>query len=240
MTKFFLPLFLVFMALHSTAQNKPFHFYTEEEQLKKDNDNIIAEIEKTIKDKDPSFSFNGTTTIVENNSPYGYYLPSTNNIYLPMWSTMAQEFKDLGTNTIGSKEDGEEMSRHLYYGFFLPHEIAHSFQFNAKVRYDNEYDNEQDASNFALLYWRKKGMHKELQQCYILAKKIIANLKNPIPPGEDVKQYFTTHYYDFQKDPTKYPYIIGYQIVQAFEDESLPDFDTYIQQRLADKKVNSN
>ncbi|MDQ8013186.1 MAG: hypothetical protein REI96_12100 [Flavobacterium nitrogenifigens] len=48
---------------------------------------------------------------------------------------------------------------------------------------------------------------------------------NPIPEKEYSKQYFTTHYQEFAKDPNKKGYIIFHQIITAFEDKTLADFD---------------
>lgn len=228
MKKIYLTISLIFFCRLSFAQNNSFSIYNDSLKLKKDNDAIIADFESSVKKIDSPFSFKGLKTVVENNSSTGYYAPKANVISLPWWETMPQIFKDFGTNVTGSKEKGEQLSKLYYYGFFLPHEIGHGLQFITGKRLDNDYDNEYEANVIALLYWREKGKKKELKQCYKIAKQVLQNLPNPIPKGEDPKTYFTKHYEVFAQDPNKYGYIMFYQIVTAFEDKSLPNFDTYV------------
>ncbi len=235
MTKPFILIGLIFLCELSSAQNKPFNFYTDSLKLKNDNNAIIADFENMIKKIDNKFEFKGMKTIIINNAPTGYYLPTTNNIYLPMWQTMPQMFKDFGTSVTGSKEKGEELSRLFFYGFFLPHEIGHGLQHNAKKLHNNEYDNEYEANVIAVLYWRKQGKKTELTSCYKIAKLALKNLTDPIPKGEDPKSYFTNHYEEFTNDPNKYAYIMFEQVVIAYEDKTLPDFDNYIKRILSRK-----
>ncbi|RYG27965.1 MAG: hypothetical protein EOO01_40540 [Chitinophagaceae bacterium] len=230
-TLFLSVLFLATTTLAS-AQNELFQFYTDSVKLKNDNDSVIKDFEARVKAVDPSVDLKGVRTVIENGSATGYYLAKTNLIYLPSWETMPPLFKEFGTKVAGSKQRGEELARLFYYGFFLPHEVAHALQFNADKRNGNEYDNEYEANVLATLYWRMKGREKELKRCYEIARNVLTKLKNPIPAGEDPKAYFTAHYDTFVQDPEKYGYIMFYQVVKAYEDKTLPAFDQYVKKML--------
>lgn len=134
---------------------------------------------------------------------------------------------------MGGKEEGERLAALYFYGFFLPHEIGHGLQFNAKTRKNNDYDNEYDASVIALLYWKERGKKEEMIACEKIARTVLSKLKNPIPVDQDMKKYFTEHYEEMAQNADQYAYILFKQIVDIFNDKSLPDFTTHMKQYLS-------
>ncbi|RYZ80113.1 MAG: hypothetical protein EOO68_37850 [Moraxellaceae bacterium] len=128
----------------------------------------------------------------------------------------------------GSAANSKALAGMFFYGFFLPHEIGHAFQHHTNSTPANDFDAEYQASELAVTYWRSKGKQKELQQCYEMAKNVLKRLKNPIPENVDAKKYMTDHYNELLQDPYKYGYIQFSQIVKILEDQSLPDFETYV------------
>lgn len=235
MKQFFTGIALFLYMSITSAQNTYFTIYTDSLQLKKDNNTLIEDFEKRVQQINPKISFRGMETKILSGAPVGSYLAKPNKIFLPYWPTMPEMFKNFGEGLTGSKQGGDQLAGLFYYGYFLPHEIAHGLQFNAQKRHDNEYDNEYEANVLALLYWRKIGKTTELEACYKMAKAILKKMTNPIPEKEDTKEYFTAHYDEFVQDPNKYGYIMFHQIVTAFEDKSLPDFDKYIAKILQRK-----
>lgn len=210
------------------AQNHYFEIYTDSAALKNQNDELIRDIENRIKVMHPSFSFKGLTTEIPKTFMPGQYRSKTNKIYQLTWQVGGPPMESFLADVGGSAENGKALAAMFFYGFFLPHEVGHAFQYHTNKVPENDYDGEYQANELAVVYWKSKGKQKELQQCYELAKKVLQKLKNPIPENEDAKKYMTAHYNELLKDPYKYGYIQFSQIVQVLEDKSLPNFETYI------------
>jgi hypothetical protein len=136
----------------------------------------------------------------------------------------------------GSGEKGQELFGLFFNGFYLPHELGHALQKElTQYKAANSYESEYLANIISMLWWQKQGKHKELKNCYELAKKIMMQLKNPVPSGETAEQYFTEHYEEAGKNPFVYGYMQFGQFIKIYEDKNLPDFDTKIKE-LAKQK----
>jgi hypothetical protein len=233
MKKVKLLMLLTCIGLSVNAQNKYFEIYTDSAALKKQNDSLITDMERMIKVVQPSFSFKDLTTEIPKTFMPGQYRQKTNKIYHLTWDIGGPPMIGFLTKAMGSEEAGKKMAGLFFYGFFLPHEVGHAFQFHANNVPDNNYDSEYKASELAVVYWRAKGKQKELEQCYQIAKNILQMLKNPVPENSDAKQYITDHYQELLRDPVKYAYIQFSQIVNVMENKSLPDFNTYVKSYFA-------
>lgn len=126
------------------AQNKWFEIYDDAKIFQKNMEGLIHDFEKQVQFIDSSFSLIDLDVEIKNDLPYGYYSPSENKIYLPLWKTAPQWTKDLVAQILGSEAEEKKLAGLFYNGFFMPHEIAHSFQFNTNTRKDNEFDNEKN------------------------------------------------------------------------------------------------
>ncbi|WP_374166485.1 hypothetical protein [Arcticibacter sp. MXS-1] len=225
---------LVFLCNYSSAQNKWFEVYTDSTLIIKDGNRLtedlqkkISKIDKKVDLKDPRSKYN----------LWGpYYSPEQNTVNLSIWNLSPQWYKDFFIDIASGIEQGEKMFGLFFNGFYVPHELGHALQFAVENRAENEYDNEYTANIIGMLYWRKIGKEKELTECYEYAKKALLKMKNPIPENEDVKKYFTEHYSEFGQDPYKYGFIQFSQFVKVYEDNSLPDFDTYIKKFISKQK----
>ena len=235
MTRKLYVLLVLFLGVFSNAQNRYFEIYTDSTTLKTHNDALIADFEEKIKSVDPKLSLNGLKTIVPKTFMPGQYKSKNNCIYHVTWSTAQPLMGPALAKITGSDLEGSQLAGLFFYGFFLPHEIGHAFHQNCGKVPENNYDSEYESNVIAFLYWRKMGKEQELQQCYTMAKKALANLKDPIPENVDRKKYFTENYSAFLSQPEKYGYIQFSQIVEIFEDKTLPDFDTYIK-KLSTRK----
>lgn len=232
MNKIFLFFYFLILSNLLSAQNKVFEVYTDSAQLIKDNDALITDIENRVKTLDPTFSFKGLRTVTDN-SPGGYFLGKQNIIHHATWDIEEKFIGQLAANITGGPEKGKEFVGLFVHGFFLAHEIGHALQYHTgNWNEENFYENEYQASEIALLYWKEKGKTKELNECYELAKLAVSKLENPFPENVDQEKYFTEHYNEFFQNPKKYAYVMFSQIVKVFEDKSLTDFDTYIKTRL--------
>ena len=223
------------IGIGATAQNQYFEIYTDATALKNQNDALIRDMETRIKLTAPSFSFNGLTTEIPKTFMPGQYRSKTNKIYLLPWEIGGPPMVGFLTDVGGSTDKGNTLAGLFFYGFFLPHEVGHALQHHTNKDPESNYDGEYEANELAVAYWRSKGKQKELQQCYEMAKNVLAKVKNPVPENADMKKYITEHYNELLQDPYKYAYIQFSQIVTILEDQSLPDFDTYIK-RYFEKK----
>lgn len=231
---------MILISYSALSQNKWFEMYENAEIFRQDITDLIEDFEKQIKKIDSSLTLGDLDVVTQDSLAYGYYMPSENRIYFPMWPTAPQWAKNLFIQILGNEADETKLAELFFNGFYGPHEVAHSFQFENNLRQDNQYDNERMANEIALLYWRKKGYKKELEECHRMAKKMVGNLENPYPPNVDQKKYFTENYAAFIEDLPKYIYVQFDQLVEVFEDKTLPDFDTYIRQLLETSKKESN
>lgn len=228
-------LLLFCFCITAKAQNKYFEIYTDSIALKNQNNELIHDIEAKIKRIEPAFSFKRLTTEIPTTFMYGQYRTKTNKIYLQPWQIGGPPMESFLTEISGSLEKGNSLAALFFYGYFLPHEVGHAFQYHAKNLPKNAYDEEYQANEFAVLYWRSVGRQKELKQCYEMAKLVLTKLKNPIPENVEPKKYMTEHYEELVKDPYKYGYIQFSQIVKVMEDKSLPNFDSYVKEKLTKK-----
>ena len=133
--------------------------------------------------------------------------------------------------------------KHLAYffnGFYLPHELAHALQATTEFIIEGSYENEYFANTVAILWWRKHGREKELEQCYKSAKAIFAKLPNPIPAGITIENYFRDNCDKAGQNPFVYGFMQFKQFVLIYEDKKLLDFDTFIKEYFIISKKNSN
>lgn len=223
---------IFWMFTSAKAQNSYFEIYTDSAALKNQNDEMISDIEASIKLLEPSFSFKGLTTEIPKTFMHGQYRSKTNKIYQLTWQIGGPPMEKFLADVSGSADDGKVLAGMFFYGFFLPHEIGHAFQHHTGTAPENNYNGEYKANEFAVAYWKSRGKKKELAKCLKLAKAVLAKLKNPIPGGVDKEKYLTEHYNELLQDPYKYGYIQFSQIVNILENKSLPDFNTYVKEHF--------
>lgn len=230
-TRFYLNTVLLFFLWNPlSAQNPFFEVFTDSTALKEKSIELIEDFQGMLNKMDAEFDLKKPKVAYGAWGPF--YLQQQNTIYLPVWSISPREFQDFCVDVAANEAEGEKMFGLFFNGFYVAHEVAHAFQYAANKLPENEYDKEYIANMIAVLYWKAKGKQKELDACYRYGQKAMAKLKNPIPEGEDVKEYFTEHYWEMAQDPYKYGYIQFSQFIEVYENELLPDFKTYVTQIL--------
>lgn len=212
------------------AQNRFFEMFNDSTAIKKKSIELIADFQRMIDKQDQTIALKNPQVAYGAWGPF--YLQQQNTIYLPVWSISPREFQGFCVDVAGNEAEGEKVFGLFFNGFYVAHEVAHAFQYAANKLPGNEYDKEYIANVVAMLYWKAKGKQKELDACYRYALKGMAKLKNPIPEGEEVKEYFTEHYWEMAQDPYKYGYIQFSQFIEVYENELLPDFKSYVTQIL--------
>ncbi|TDB66882.1 hypothetical protein [Arundinibacter roseus] len=231
-----LAFFLLFLTASCTVTRAQewFHAFPDTASLLRAGAELGKDFEKEVKAIDQTVAF--VVPKVKFDAMGPYYLPQENTVFLPQWQLAPEFFKEFCAELAGGAAEGEKIFGLFFNGFYVPHELGHALQFAANNRADNEYDNEYVANCLGLLYWRKKGKSKELEECYNFCKQALTKIKNPIPPNEDVKAYFTLHYEEFGQDPYKYSYIQLSQFMMAYEDTRQTNFEEYVGNVILKKK----
>lgn len=232
MIKKFRLLLLAFLctSLSARSQEHWFHVYQDSTQLVKDASAILSRIDASIQQMDTTIRLQ-PNQVIKNTTPYLIYIDlQKRTVNLPMWSEVIPPQKEFFVDVAGDATAAEEVFGLFFNGFYLVHEYGHAFGENRGRKNDNAYDDEYDANQFAIAYWKYIHREKELERCYQWAKKMLLKLKNPVPAGEDRKRYLTAHYDELSADPYQYGYIQFTQFVEIYENEQTPGFLTLIQQ----------
>lgn len=229
--KIILTVFLLAATLGSYSQKTLFYVYDDSAKLVLDGNDLVADF--TTKVNSIKHVIDSQPLAILNTRPFLiFYSPKANKVNLPIWHQVIPEQKKFFTELSGDEKAGEKMFGHFFNGFYLPHELGHALQHAAKKTEPNLYQNEYVANTIAILYWRKMGRTEELNQCYQYAKKIVKQLADPVPQGEDAVKYFNEHYAELGADPYKYGYFQFAQFVRIYEDKSLKNFDDFIRDFL--------
>lgn len=214
------------------SQNKFFQVYTDSISLVKDANFIVNDFTEKVNAISPVF--NTKPTAILNTKPFLIsYSPGSNQVNLPIWDQVIAPQKQFFYELGGNQQKGKELFGLFFNGFFLPHEMGHTLQKSADKRESDLYQNEYFANIVAILYWRKENRTAELRKCYQYAKKMVKQLPNPVPNGEDPIKYFNEHYSELGADPYKYGYYQFAQFTKIYEDKTLKIFDTFIREYLS-------
>lgn len=228
--------FFIYLALScinwSQAQQQWFTTYTDANALLQEANTLSNQFKKEVAQYKSTPEF--TTTTLLNTTPYLiYYDGEKNTVNIPLWSEVLPELKAFTTAVTGSEAEGERMFGLFFNGFYLIHEYGHAFQYTYdKANSELGYANEKLANQIAFLYWKKIGKQKELDECYALAKKMFAQLKNPVPEGKTTESYFTENYIMATQDPFVYAYMQFGQFIEIYEDSQLPEFDSFMKEKF--------
>lgn len=222
-------LMLVCLCELSFAQtNKWFSVYNDSTTLVTDANHLIQQIGTRIH-KINSNSDVGKNVAIKNTKPSLIFINYNNKtVNLPFWQEVIAPQKKFFTEVAGGENEGKEVFGLFFNGFYLAHELGHSFFANADKKFDNSYDSEYEANLFAILYWKTAGEGSNLKRCYEYAQKMLKTLKNPVPENENYKKYITENYGKLASNPYKYGYIQFSQFVEIYENKNLTSFDTYV------------
>jgi hypothetical protein len=225
-TKFLLS--LLFIVQITTAQKKWFTTYSDSIKLVKDAQIITKSFTNDIKKNKPDLTFNIKTVL--HTTPYLiYFYKDAANI--PLWQQVIPEQKKFFAEIAGNEEEGKRFFGLFFNGFYLPHELGHAYEFVLKGETIGSYEGEYFANTVAMLWWKKHHRTKELKQCYEAAKKMWAKLPNPVPAGTTIEAYFSKNYEEASANPYIYGYMQFKQFIEIYEDQNLPDFDTFIKKQ---------
>lgn len=232
MKKILMLIGLIFICNFSFTQNKWFSLYSDSTALVKDANELVRQFNVDIREIDSKLEFN--LKAIKNTTPYLIFV-NAGTINLPFWDEVIPQQKAFFTEVSGGENEGQKVFGLFFNGFFLVHEMGHTLTAAIGKAYSNRLDNEYDANTLAILYWRKIGQDKKLEECYNYAKQILKILKNPVPVDQDTKTYLTEHYDELSADPYKYGFIQFSQFIGIYENKDLPDFDAFVKSKMNQK-----
>lgn len=219
------------------SQTPFFKVYTDSAQLVNDGKLITTDFMQRVKKVDPSLQIQPTAIL--HTTPYLiYWDDSLQTANLPIWQQVIPEQQQFFISLNGGNEaEGLRMFGLFFNGFYLPHELSHAIEWNYVVHTHQRksqglYMSEYFANTLAILYWREKGRTAELGACYRFAKKMVAQLPNPVPAGEDKIVYFNNNYGKLSSNPYAYGYYQFSQFVEIYEKKDLPGFDRFLEDYL--------
>ena len=217
----------------ASAQPQWFKLYEDSTTLVNDGKAITAAFTKDILQLKPGISFSVNTKL--NTTPYLIFYWGENGertANLPKWDQVIEPQKQFFYQVAGSEAAGKDMFRLFFNGFYLPHELGHALEHIHKGTLKGSYQEEYFANIVGMLLCKKQGKTKELKECYEFAKKVWAKLPNPIPSGNTMEEFFTANYQKATEDPFVYGYMQFKQFILVYEDDTLPDFDSFIKSYL--------
>ena len=217
---------LCFITSLSIAQNQWFQTYTDSIALANDANLISDAFLADVKNIKPDIQLSGKSIV--DTSPYLIYYGQDKKVHLSFWEEVMPQLKGFLTEISGSEAEGKRIFGLFFNGFYLPHELGHGLQHNVDGTIEQSYKAEYFANTIAVLWWRKQGKLNELKDCYDFAKSVEFKFPNPVPEGQTIEEFFTKNYNEASQNPYTYGYMQFQQLIQIYEDNTLPDFDAYV------------
>lgn len=211
------PLIILFFTQIS-AQQKLFTTFSDSIQLKKEAEIVVQQFSADIERIYPKTKV--LVPVKIDTTPYLIFI-NKDGIHLPFWEQVIPEQKTFFYDLAGGEKQGKELFGLLFNGFYVIHEMGHSMESAHQIKFKNSYDSEYFANQVAILWWRENGKAKELKQIYEQLNLIIPKLKNPVPEGQTIEQYFTENYEKAGANPYVYGYMQFKQFKEIYEDKKL-------------------
>ncbi|WP_422080982.1 hypothetical protein [Ulvibacterium sp.] len=211
------------------AQEKWFVRFTDSISLVNNANKIATIFVDDIKKIKPDIKFD-IKAIMNTTPSLIFYNENTKTVNLPLWEQLKPEQKNFFYEVAGNEESGKTAFGLFFNGFYLSHELGHTFQHQVQGSLPQSYDSEYFANTIAILWWRKRMKEVELKQCYEYAKKMWSQLPNPVPKEMSIQKFFTENFEVGSQSPYSYGYMQFHQFIQIYEDKTLTDFDTFIKQ----------
>jgi len=226
---------LNFAGCSQHEKNSPAFAFNSDDEVYKVTRGIADDFVQTVNKRYPGFEFSPKVVITPTPS-LAFYDARNDAITFTWWGQLPPEGKGFFLSLTDSdpftieKEFGM-----LFNWFYVPHELAHALQAKTgrTVNYKPYFDfwqSEMEANEMAFAYFRSKGNHKELEELYLYAKKILSVLPDPVPAGYDPIVVFNENYPSEQHplNPSVYGYFQMMQKVLIFENPDQPSFEEYL------------
>lgn len=150
----------LFIFVQTNAQSKWFSTYSDSTALITDANKVIQQMADRIIKTNSNINLHQNTA-VKNTKPYLIFI-NNNKVNLPFWPEVIVPQKNFFATVAGGEDEGKKVFGLFFNGFYLAHELGHSFFTNAGKKFDNAYDSEYGTNTLAILYWRATGENENL------------------------------------------------------------------------------
>ena len=123
-------------------------------------------------------------------------------VVVPIWEELDADTKALLETWVeGTDFTAEQFFRENFNWFLIPHELGHFMQTITGTE-SNYWDDEIEANQIAIAYWKYKGETERLNKFIAVTQQVLTKMDAP----EDLsKEYFNSNYDDIT-DPQTYGY----------------------------------
>ena len=122
------------------------------------------------------------------------------------WDKLPEDTREFfGDFFEGDLEKGEYFYRSYFMKFNPVHEVSHSLR--AVYGVDATlYDEEQSVNDITVAYWREIGEEEFIDSLEVILLECLRGMKNPVPEGENPRDFFNENYHNLGDDPGLYGY----------------------------------
>jgi hypothetical protein len=177
---------------------------------------------------------------IERGALFAYYESAPNVVHMLRWETASMEARaTFNLMAIHCKDgiSGRELFRETYYRIFLVHELAHWLRPQLRAGNLDHYSEELEANRIAVAFWSRNPADRAwLGKMIERYRRVLTQLPNPVPKGEDRREYFNRHRDKWVRDGAlQYgSYQLG-MIVEAWDEPERPQLGEIVR-RLREGK----
>lgn len=130
------------------------------------------------------------------------------DLYYTSWEDIPYEFQAFFIEILGGSHARAKDFYQLYFNWFnVAHEMAHILKLKygtSKYLSGDFWQEEQDANDFAVIYWRHQRQQRRLQLLSEMLKEALSVLPHPVPADASPQTFFNENYAELGKQPAKY------------------------------------
>lgn len=119
------------------------------------------------------------------------------HLHFSRWDDLPEETQKEFTAFMGSDpQRGRALFELFFYWYNIPHEVTHVLRrvyTTEESLWEQIWDEETAASQFAVAYWRAKGQARRLLELETMLRSALLRIPDPVPANEDRASYLNRH-----------------------------------------------
>lgn len=166
--------------------------------------------------------------VVDSSPQLSYFVAQENAVHTSMWRAVPPEWQLTFSRWASLAEDGitgEQLFSAMFGRFFFVHEMAHwaQSQYGPTLTSPNVnvYEYELEANRLSVAYWRAQDP-AFLATLVREFRTIERKLPDPMPRGQDRKQYFTKNHRNLAENPDAYGWFQFDTALLAYDESPSP------------------
>ena len=235
-------LLLVFGIAATVGRSRPAS--AQRDLLLEEEQALAAKVEARTQINDFDLKTRAPKVRIDAGPGLSYYDMGTGNVvHEERWENVPAPIRatfDRWAEYAGDQPNGRQLFREMFHRFFLVHELGHwmedqvleqrrdktaaTARRNAKTA---RWRYESVANEISIAWWREHDPAYLATLMHDL-RTIQAKLPNPVPAGEDARQYFTRQYSKLAEDPNAYGWFQLRMVILAFDERPSSTFQQAI------------